>query len=265
MDELQSFSLPTGQRCFSELLTTHEAFREANDLYSRVFGYGATGYGLNTNLLTALVRNGGSAVGIRDAESSLIGFAYGFTGFDGARPYHYSQATVIENQYQGQGIGRILKNCQREFTLRQGVQAMRWTFDPMLARNAHFNFNSLGARGIEFTRDYYGRANTDRILVEWILGSAPDRFERERRLTPPPSLEPADFGALVPDGDDYWIPVPADPAAGGVLHRCQARTSERLASTLTHVFEAGFTLVSCQRADQTTSAYLATMDPTEGK
>lgn len=265
MDEVQSFLLPSGQQCFCGLLTTHEAFQEANELYSKVFDYGEKAYRLNTNLLTALVRNGGSAIGIRDTESRLIGFAYGFTGFNGGTPYHYSQATVIDKHYQGQGLGRVLKNCQREFTLRNGIQAMRWTFDPLLARNGHFNFNSLGARGIEFTRDYYGRENTDRILVEWNLGTGTDPFEHKRKILPPAGLDDVGIGTLVPAEEDYWIPVPAHPSAGTAQNQDKNPASELLASTLTHVFEAGFTLVSCQRVGQTSSAYLATTDRTEGK
>lgn len=265
MNELRSWSLPTGQKCFSGLLTSHDAFQEANDLYSRVFGYEAKGYGLNVNLLSALVRNGGSAVGICNEESSLIGFAYGFTGFDGGMPYHYSQATVIDPRYQGQGCGRILKNCQRDLTLRQGVRAMRWTFDPMLARNAHFNLNSLGARGIDFIENYYGRENTDRILVEWKFGPGSEHSEPKQMPVPPEGLQNEEFGALIPDGEAYWIPVPAGLPADGDPYGSQARTRGRLASSLKDIFDAGFTLVSCLPAGQLTSAYLASRDRPEGK
>ena len=262
MDELRSWSLPTGQKCSSGLLTSHDAFQDANELYSRVFGYDAKGYGLNVNLLSSLVRNGGSAVGICNEESSLIGFAYGFTGFDGGTPYHYSQATVIDPRYQGLGCGRILKNCQRELTLHQGVRAMRWTFDPMLARNAHFNLNSLGARGIDFIENYYGRENTDRVLVEWKFGPDSERAKPVPVL--PVGLQNEEFGVLIPDGEAFWIPVPTRLQADGDRSGSQARTRGRLASSLKCIFDAGFTLVSCLPAGPLTSAYLASRDPSEG-
>lgn len=255
--ELQLWELPAGQRCWSGSLTTHADFVEANELYGRVFGYGSSGHSLNTNLLSALVRNGGSAVGIRDEDSRLIGFAYGFTGFDGITPYHYSQATVIDAENQGQGIGRILKSCQRDLAHAQGINLMRWTFDPLLARNAHFNFNSLGATGIGFARDYYDRPDTDRIIVQWTLDARSDPHLHERGTLPPAGLEEADFGTPIPDGRNYWIPLPAGLAAGPDHRPDHTRTSAHLRAGLEYVFDAGYLLVGCQRLGPTASAYLA--------
>lgn len=258
--ELQAWQLPRGEQCHSGSLTTYEDFVEANELYSTVFGYGASGHSLNANLLSALTHNGGSAVGIRDTDSRLIGFAYGFTGFDGKQPYHYSQATVIDQSHQGQGIGKILKSCQREVATAQGLTLMRWAFDPLLARNAHFNFNSLGANGIGFARDYYGRPHTDRIIVQWRLDDRPDQQAAPRRLIPPHGLERADFGTPVPDGDHYWIPIPAGLTAGAEDRPGFTQTSERLRNGLEQIFELGYELVSCQRVGHTASAYLASRD-----
>jgi len=44
-------------------LTRYTEFREAAALYARVFAYTENEYALNANLLPALARNGGSAVG----------------------------------------------------------------------------------------------------------------------------------------------------------------------------------------------------------
>jgi predicted GNAT superfamily acetyltransferase len=51
---------------------------------------------------------------------------------------------------------------------------MRWTFDPYAVRNAHFNLTVLGATGIRFLPDYYGK-DTDRVLVSWDLTGPPAR------------------------------------------------------------------------------------------
>ena len=66
----------------TETLTTGDDFRAAAELYTRVFGYERPEFSLNPNLLSALARNGGSAVGVRGAGGELIGFAYGFAGRD---------------------------------------------------------------------------------------------------------------------------------------------------------------------------------------
>lgn len=74
-------------------LTQYAEFREAAALYARVFAYTENEYALNANLLTALARNGGSAVGAFADDGTLIGFAYGFAGCDTAgASFHYSQA-----------------------------------------------------------------------------------------------------------------------------------------------------------------------------
>jgi predicted GNAT superfamily acetyltransferase len=55
---------------------------------------------------------------------------------------------------------------------------MLWTYDPLVARNAHFNINRLGARPVEYVIDMYGSATgsalhgalpTDRFVVSWDL------------------------------------------------------------------------------------------------
>ena len=48
-----------------------------------------------------------------------------------------------------------------------------WTFDPLVARNAHLNFNRLGVRLAEYVDDMYGI--TDSVLHG---GMATDRIDR---------------------------------------------------------------------------------------
>jgi predicted GNAT superfamily acetyltransferase len=58
---------------------------------------------------------------------------------------------------------------------------MYWTYDPLVARNAHVNFNRLGVRAHEYVRDMYGESDsvlhrglgTDRLVVAWPLRDAP--------------------------------------------------------------------------------------------
>ena len=56
---------------------------------------------------------------------------------------------------------------------------MRWTFDPLIRRNAHFNLVKLGAEVVKFLPDFYGRLDdavsgsdrSDRFEVKWRLDS----------------------------------------------------------------------------------------------
>lgn len=253
----------------AETLRSGEEFRAAAALYTRVFGYERPEFSLNPNLLSALARNGGSAVGVRTADDELIGFAYGFAGRDAAgHDFHYSQAAVVDAAHQGEGVGRMLKERQREVALGWGHRTMRWTFDPILSRNAHFNFTSLGAEGVGFVPDYYGRPGTDRIVVEWALARDADPFADLRHLDPP-ALGSEDRGRIVPttiaraDGsvlDAAWVVVPAQSPA--VADDGEERASHDLLravvrQSLTTLIEAGYLLVACRRVDAADSAYLA--------
>jgi predicted GNAT superfamily acetyltransferase len=53
-------------------------------------------------------------------------------------------------------VGFALKLAQRAMSLDQGIQVVRWTFDPLVARNAHFNLSKLGAHCDRFRRNFYG-------------------------------------------------------------------------------------------------------------
>jgi len=54
---------------------------------------------------------------------------------------------------------------------------MRWTFDPLVARNARFNLVKLGATGTEYVVDFYGPMTdgvnggdeSDRLTATWDL------------------------------------------------------------------------------------------------
>lgn len=69
-----------------------------------------------------------------------------------------------------------LKLAQRDIALTQGVRLVTWTFDPLLAVNAHLNIRKLGGVASVYLHDHYGTDTTnglatlgssDRLLVEW--------------------------------------------------------------------------------------------------
>ena len=60
-----------------------------------------------------------------------------------------------------------------------GIQEVRWTYDPLLARNARFNLGRLGAVAVGLLPAFYGQMTdrlnrgdrSDRFEVRWLLGS----------------------------------------------------------------------------------------------
>lgn len=166
-------------------------------LYEEVFHLGVGDGSINTRLLVGIVRNSGIVVGAFEGPS-MIGFALSFLAYDRDRAvhYHYSQLNVVAESAQGRGVGRRLKHAQRDASRAMDVHEMRWSFDPFLVRNAHFNLNVLGARAVSLERDLYGtyahgldvEATTDRLLAVWNLEDAPDvttaRGERAELVVP---------------------------------------------------------------------------------
>jgi predicted GNAT superfamily acetyltransferase len=124
---------------------------------------------------------GGVLAGAFDPADRLDGFVFGITGFDGSVPVHWSHMLAVRADLRDRGIGRRLKLYQRDRLRRMGVERMYWSFDPLVARNAHFNLDRLRVRVVEYVPDMYGDdpmsrldsvIGTDRFVVEWLLGSA---------------------------------------------------------------------------------------------
>lgn len=131
------------------------------------------------NILRALAHSGNYVVGVYD-DDTMIGAAAAFFGPPASRTMHSHIAGVLPG-YQGRGVGRLLKNHQRDWAFARGVGHITWTFDPLVARNAHFNLRVLGARATDYLVDQYGSMGddvnrgdaSDRLLVAWALAEPP--------------------------------------------------------------------------------------------
>jgi predicted GNAT superfamily acetyltransferase len=235
-------------------LTTEEERRAAVRLYRTAFGLPESDPAISPKLLAAVQHNGGSALGAFDENDRIIGFTYGFVGMDESGPYHYSQTAAVDPRAQGRGVGRRLKRAQAEVARRSGVTTMRWAYDPLHARNAHFNLDVLGAVGRWFHRDYYGMRDalgrTDRIVVDWNLGGAVPPAH-----VPAPSVVP-EWGATRTEHGVTWLAV---PARSDVLVRTEparaAAVRDRVADELAHRLGGGRVLQSCRPVDDATALY----------
>ena len=145
--------------------------------------------------LISSAHNGGVLVGAYDGPN-LVGFVYGYLGMSGTKLYLFSQRMGVLPKYQSRGIGMKLKLAQRDQMLRQGIDLIVWTYDPLLGKNASLNIEKLGGIVRHYARDIYGAVNnplqvglsTDRFLVEWELMSNRVR-ERIRSSLPRPQAE----------------------------------------------------------------------------
>ncbi len=132
--------------------------------------------------LVAARHAGGVLIGAF-CDGEMIGFAYGFPGYEGGHVTIHSHMLAVKSAYRNHNLGYRLKLAQRDRALAHGITRMTWTFDPLQSLNAHFNFAKLGVLSDDYKLDFYGestsflhRTGTDRLWVTWLLAS--DRVSR---------------------------------------------------------------------------------------
>jgi predicted GNAT superfamily acetyltransferase len=154
-------------------LDTVVGLREAAGLFSRIWETPALPP-MPHDIMRSLVHAGGRVhAAFRDGH--LVGAAVAVFSAP-ADAACYSLIAGVSPGAESRGIGLALKLAQRAWALRAGTSRMRWTFDPLLRRNAWFNICRLGAVGSEYLVDFYGEIadgvndpETDRLAVTWNL------------------------------------------------------------------------------------------------
>ena len=113
------------------------------------------------------------------SEGRLVGGIVGFLGRHRDAEQLHSHVLGVSEHMRGRSVGFALKQHQRAWALRRGVEIVTWTFDPLVRRNAYFNITKLGAAIVEYYPAFYGEMAdginsgdlSDRVLVEWSLVS----------------------------------------------------------------------------------------------
>jgi predicted GNAT superfamily acetyltransferase len=113
----------------------------------------------------------------------LVGCTVGWLGIDLAGPgrsdHLHSHISGVDRSVRDLGVGFALKAHQRQWALDRGITRIRWTFDPLIRRNAYFCLCKLGVTVRGYEPDFYGDLDdgintgeaTDRLLIEWVLDS----------------------------------------------------------------------------------------------
>jgi predicted GNAT superfamily acetyltransferase len=157
------------------------------------------------------------------ADGDLVGIVLGFPGLDEGLHMHSHMLGVLRDR-QSRGVGYALKLGQRAACLDLGIDEVRWTYDPLVARNGWFNLVKLGVVGTRLHRGFYGRMDdeinrgdrSDRFEVRWRLAS-----ERVLQALRGETSEPA-LGPLLLDlSGEPDAPRPeqtgAEPKPGAVI------------------------------------------------
>ncbi|MDT4952136.1 MAG: hypothetical protein QOJ02_274 [Acidobacteriota bacterium] len=152
------------------------------------------------------------------AGDEMVGFVHHLVAVRGTDEIiGYSHMMAVSRAVQNKGVGARLKWAQRARALAEGRKFIKWTWDPMQARNAHFNLNRLGVIVRSYAVNFYGTdynatprethedvsLDSDRLFAEWQLDSRRVLLLAEGRAiesTPAPDATieiPSDWPALI--------------------------------------------------------------------
>ena len=120
------------------------------------------------------------------AEQRMVGFVHHLAAVKDNEVFGYSHMMAVARDYQNHGVGAKLKWAQRAKALEEGRTFIKWTWDPMQSRNAHFNLNRLGVVVATYADNFYGTdynadptqdeserpgLQSDRLFASWKLNS----------------------------------------------------------------------------------------------
>ncbi|MDQ3665072.1 MAG: GNAT family N-acetyltransferase [Acidobacteriota bacterium] len=123
----------------------------------------------------------------KHARDRIVGFVHHLVAIRGEDEIiGYSHMMAVRKDYQNLGLGARLKWAQRRRALAEGRRFIKWTWEPMQARNAHFNLNRLGVVVRTYGENFYGAdyatnpeqqslaaqgLPSDRLFAGWELSS----------------------------------------------------------------------------------------------
>ncbi len=212
-----------GVRCDAEVTTP--SLLEVSHLLEAVWGRSTEGVPISSEVLRGIVHAGGGVTTARTDDGALAGAAVLIPS--AAPSTMYSMIAAVSPGGADRGVGQALKLAQRSWALERGFTVMRWTFDPLVGRNARFNLAKLGAVAVEYETAFYGPMtdqlngtdDSDRLVATWQLGDRRTVAASEGTAPDPAgpaadarviTVGPDDLPMLVQDAGDTWCRIPHD-------------------------------------------------------
>ena len=187
------------------------------------------------------------------ADGRLVGFVLHLPAVRQNEIFGYSHMMAVAADYQNQGVGARLKWAQRARALSEGREFIKWTFEPVRARNAHFNLNRLGVVVRDYAVNFYGtdyatnpseRAagslgmDSDRLFAMWELRSL-----RVEALARRDNHEPGKPDAVIEIPNDFSALLKSDPATA-------KQEALRIRDEFLKAFSAGLVCRAFERDEQ---------------
>ncbi len=234
---------PAATKVVTRLCTTLDELEECVRIQRDVWNFSDAEL-VPADVFVVAQKTGGQIMGAFDGERQ-VGFTLAFMAAHGQQLYLHSHFAAVLKEYQGGGVGRLLKLAQREDALRRGIKLIEWTFDPLALMNAHFNLNRLGAIIRRYVPNVYGVTSsplhgnipTDRFVAEWWLESSRVAARSEGQ-TPP--VEAIEARVSVPRNTTELLRSGSAEAAG---------IQERIRREFQEYFAGGYAVVGLEFED----------------
>jgi predicted GNAT superfamily acetyltransferase len=161
--------------------------RRVAALEREIWGYTDSEDVVPPPVLIVSALRGGILLGAFDDHGEMQGFVYSIPSVKNGELRQWSHMLGVRRDARESGTGVRLKLAQRDAALAAGVAVIEWTFDPLQALNAYFNFTRLGVVVEEYEENIYGESSsplhsgspTDRFVARWNLREP----HVERRIT----------------------------------------------------------------------------------
>ncbi|WP_138275442.1 GNAT family N-acetyltransferase [Rhodoluna limnophila] len=150
------------------------------------------------DLILAAVHVGAYCV-IAEVDGHAVGASFGIRGSFNSENILHSHVTAATVS----GVGFQIKQHQMEWATENSIDAITWTFDPLVRRNCYFNFVKLGAIAIEYLPNFYGSMTdsinlgdvSDRLFAYWSVKTK----STESSLASPRNAGPEEVVVAIPE------------------------------------------------------------------
>ncbi|MGW3644932.1 hypothetical protein [Streptomyces sp. NPDC000878] len=167
-------------------MTTVAEFEAGDRLQRRVWRIDRGSTPVPAEVLNAVSHSGGYVAGAF-TDDCLVGISAALVGRQDTRRVFLLEH-ILAAEYRDAGIGHALKADQRSWCRARGIDSVRWTFDPLVSRNAYIALAKLRADVLRYVPDFYGPMDdgvnlcdeSDRLLVTWPLDRSHDQEQTGR-------------------------------------------------------------------------------------
>lgn len=187
------------------LLRNRSETSELVHLLARIWGVSDDHGPIDPSIVAAMMHGNGYVSGAY-AGSELVAGSIGFITGDAFDTLH-SHVTGVLGGRGRSGVGTAIKLHQRSWAIEHRLTSITWTYDPLIARNARFNLQRLGARLEDYLVDFYGPMHddrnrgqpSDRAFTRWDLTGPTTPPDVSTATTAQPVLSGVHDGPVIDD------------------------------------------------------------------